>query len=155
MRGLLEKIAKTSFQVRKDPGDSALFYLALGKRSTLLALYKSVKDQKLVDFLQKDLESPKVKADAAKNAYFLQGRHRYELAAAFFLLAGSLKDAVHGLIQYHQKYFLADEICLTGTYAHSRLSVGVGCVSSSGRRQWTSVYQRHPRQDPPVRPAEQ
>ncbi len=29
LRGLVEKIAKVNFLVRKDPGDSALYYLAL------------------------------------------------------------------------------------------------------------------------------
>ena len=78
LRGLIEKIAQTAFKARKDPGDCALFYLALNKKGALSVAYRSVKDQKLVDFLAQDFTQDRWKIAAAKNAYALQGKHRYK-----------------------------------------------------------------------------
>jgi hypothetical protein len=76
LRALVERIAKVHFMMKKDPADSALFYLALKKRGALAVLYKSTKDQKIVDFLNNDFTDPKNITSAAKNAYRLQSLHR-------------------------------------------------------------------------------
>lgn len=76
LRGVIEKVAQAAFKARKDPGDCALFYLALNKKGALSVAYKSVKDQKLVDFLSNDFTQMRWKTAAAKNAYALQGKHR-------------------------------------------------------------------------------
>eukprot|EP01105_Mastigella_eilhardi_P019394 TRINITY_DN4557_c0_g1_i2.p1 TRINITY_DN4557_c0_g1~~TRINITY_DN4557_c0_g1_i2.p1 ORF type:complete len:2290 (+),score=469.94 TRINITY_DN4557_c0_g1_i2:945-6872(+) len=94
MRAMVERTAKTKFTKNKNPNDAALFYLLLGKKSTLSALYKASKDSTLAQFLDNDFTTEKWKRIAAKNAYKLEGQHRYELSAAMFLLGGSVKDAV-------------------------------------------------------------
>lgn len=45
-------------------------------------------------FLSNNFEEPRWRTASLKNAYALMGKHRFEYAAAFFLLAGHLKDAV-------------------------------------------------------------
>lgn len=49
---------------------------------------------KLADFLGRDFRIEAGASAAAKNAFALLGQHRYELAAAFFILAGRKRDAV-------------------------------------------------------------
>lgn len=49
----------------------------------------------MADFFMHDFNiEDKWKKAALKNAFILMGKQRFEHAAAFFLLAGSLKDAV-------------------------------------------------------------
>lgn len=79
LRALVEKIAKVNFMAKKDPADSALFYLALKKKGALIVLYKSAKEQKLVDFLSRDFTQQKNITAAAKNAYELSKLHRQGL----------------------------------------------------------------------------
>jgi len=45
--------------------------------------------------LRNDFTDPRWKTAALKNAYALLGKRRFEYAAAFFLLAGNLQDAVN------------------------------------------------------------
>lgn len=51
--------------------------------------------------LTHDFTQERWKTAALKNAYALMGRRRFEYAAAFFLLAGNLKDAVSVLHNQH------------------------------------------------------
>lgn len=94
LRQLIEKIAKCSFQVKSEPLDAALFYLAMKKKGVLWALFKTVKDTKMSDFFKNDFTESKWQTAALKNAFVLLGKQRFEHAAAFFLLAGRLKDAI-------------------------------------------------------------
>jgi len=95
----IERLAKAQFLQRRDPHDCALMYMALNRKSVLLGLFKTVKDKKLVEFLARDFTKREHQAAAQKNAYVLMGQHRYELAAAFFLLGNSLEDAI--CVCYH------------------------------------------------------
>lgn len=76
LRQIIEKVAQAAFKARKDPADCALYYLALKKKGALSVAYKSVKDQKLVDFLANDFTQLRWQTAATKNAYQLQGKHR-------------------------------------------------------------------------------
>jgi len=51
--------------------------------------------QKMSQFYSNDFDQPRWQQAALKNAYVLLGRQKFEYAAAFFLLGGKLKDAVH------------------------------------------------------------
>jgi len=91
----------------RDPSSCALIYLALGKKSTLIQLYKTVGEEKIAKFLQRDFD-PDAPPDspernncvlAARNAYKLIGQHKFEYAAAFFLLSGSIKDTMDILVR--------------------------------------------------------
>jgi hypothetical protein len=48
----------------------------------------------MVDFFKNNFEEDRWRKAALKNAFDLLGRQRFTHAAAFFLLAGSLHDAV-------------------------------------------------------------
>jgi hypothetical protein len=87
-------VAKAAFQMKHDPLDAAIFYLAMKKKSLLHALYKSIRDTKMATFFANDFTDPRWSKAALKNAYALLGKQRFEHAAAFFLLGGALKDAV-------------------------------------------------------------
>lgn len=48
----------------------------------------------MTDFFSNNFSEDRWRKAALKNAYALLGKQRFEHAAAFFLLAGNLKDAV-------------------------------------------------------------
>lgn len=99
LRKLIEKLAKAAFKVNHDPLDSALYYLAMKKKSLIWGLFRSVHDRRMTEFFQNNFADEKWRKAALKNAYALLGKQRFEHSAAFFLLAGSVWDAV--------------EVCLT------------------------------------------
>jgi hypothetical protein len=57
-------------------------------------LLRSSNLRTLADFMERDFSDPKHQAAAGKNAYVLLGKHRFELAAAMFILAGSTGEAL-------------------------------------------------------------
>lgn len=100
LKNLIEIVCKTKFQATKNPMDSALFYLAMKKKSLLQSLYRTVRDNKMAAFLKNDFTQARWKTAAKKNAFVLLSQQRYEHAAAFFLLADSLQDALELLLKY-------------------------------------------------------
>ena len=107
LKNLIEIVCKTKFQVTKNPLDCALFYLAMKKKTLLQSLYRTVKDLKMATFLKHDFTEARWKTAAKKNAFVLLGQQRYEHAAAFFLLADSLEDALELLLKYSKDIQLA------------------------------------------------
>jgi len=101
LRRYVEIMAKNQFNNAdpKDPIACSLFYLALQKRKVLGGLWKMATNhpdqQKMSQFYSNDFDQPRWQQAALKNAYVLLGRQKFEYAAAFFLLGGKLKDAVH------------------------------------------------------------
>lgn len=95
LRKLIEKVAQSAYQARQDPLDAALFYLAMKKKTLICALLRRVNcDKRLLKLFEQDFNDPVNRKKALKNAYALLGLHRFEHAAAFFILAGSIWDAV-------------------------------------------------------------
>ncbi|XP_077556185.1 rabconnectin-3 alpha isoform X7 [Haemaphysalis longicornis] len=94
LRRIVEKLAKSAFQANNSPLDAALYYLALKKKTILAGLYRTVNDKRMSDFFHNDFNQDRWRKAALKNAYVLLGKQQFEHAAAFFLLAGSVKDAV-------------------------------------------------------------
>ncbi|CAG9833364.1 unnamed protein product [Diabrotica balteata] len=90
----VQVLAKASFQVNQDPMDAALYYLALNKKNLLWGLYRSKRDDRMTAFFSNNFTEDRWRKAALKNAYALLGKQRFDHAAAFFLLAGNLKDAV-------------------------------------------------------------
>ena len=78
----------------QEPLDASLFYLAMKKQSLMKGLFKTVSNHKMMTFFAKDFSAERWKKAALKNAFVLLGKQRFEQAAAFFLLAGKLWDAV-------------------------------------------------------------
>ncbi|KAF2722534.1 hypothetical protein K431DRAFT_283958 [Polychaeton citri CBS 116435] len=88
-----ELIAQSEYRSLQppDPVNATLFYLALRKKQTLLALWRIAtwhKEQRTtMNFLKRDFTLPEARTAAKKNAYALMGKRRFRYAAAFFLLA--------------------------------------------------------------------
>ncbi|KAI9307260.1 RAVE protein 1 C terminal-domain-containing protein [Cunninghamella echinulata] len=110
-------IARNTYLAKetKDPVDCTLFYLALRKKALLQNLWRSCsfhKEQRvMVKFLANDFTQPRWQTAAAKNAFVLLGRQRFEYAASFFLLADRLKDAINVILKNLRDYHLAIAIC--------------------------------------------
>ncbi|XP_050306486.1 dmX-like protein 2 isoform X3 [Anthonomus grandis grandis] len=94
LRQCVQIMAKAAYQAEQDPMDAALYYLAMRKKNLLWGLYRSKRDQRMTDFFSNNFTEDRWRKAALKNAYALLGKQRFEHAAAFFLLAGNLKDAV-------------------------------------------------------------
>jgi WD40 repeat protein len=112
LRELMERVAATQFAINQKPGDAALFYVALRKRSALAALYQSVGDKRLAEFFSHDFDgSERWQSAAVKNAFVLLSQQRFELAAAMFALGGSLRDMVRVLVDKLHDFQLALVAC--------------------------------------------
>uniref|UniRef100_A0A8C1VV34 Dmx-like 2 n=1 Tax=Cyprinus carpio TaxID=7962 RepID=A0A8C1VV34_CYPCA len=94
LRRIVEKVAKAAFQRHNDPLDAALFYLAMKKKAVLWGLFRSQNNEKMTQFFSHNFSEDRWRKAALKNAFSLLGKQRFEQSAAFFLLAGSLKDAI-------------------------------------------------------------
>ncbi|VDN05634.1 unnamed protein product [Thelazia callipaeda] len=107
LRMIIEKLAKAAFQKKQDPLDASLYYLLMKKKNLLTHLFKTVKDTKMLEFFLHDFNEEKWKKAALKNAFVLMGKQRFQHAAAFFLLAGSIKDALQIVVNKLQDLQLA------------------------------------------------
>ncbi|KAK2103699.1 DmX-like protein 2 [Saguinus oedipus] len=101
LRRCIEKVAKASFQRNNDALDAALFYLSMKKKAVVWGLFRSQHDEKMTTFFSHNFNEDRWRKAALKNAFSLLGKQRFEQSAAFFLLAGSLKDAIE--IDSHTK----------------------------------------------------
>lgn len=88
------QVAKASYTANQDPMDAAIFYLAMKKKSLVWALFRSRRDDRMTQFFSNNFEENRWRKAALKNAFALLGKQRFEHAAAFFLLAGALRDAI-------------------------------------------------------------
>ena len=102
IRSQFEAVARAEYNRETDirnPVSCSLFYLALDKKTILQSLWRrtvGVKEKEAtMKLLSHDFNQEKAKSTALKNAYALLSRRRFEYAAAFFLLAGKLQDAIN------------------------------------------------------------
>uniref|UniRef100_A0A8C4NXN1 Dmx like 1 n=1 Tax=Dicentrarchus labrax TaxID=13489 RepID=A0A8C4NXN1_DICLA len=107
LRRCIEKVARASLQRNNDPLDAAIFYLAMKKKAVVWGLYRSQKNAKMTEFFRNNFSEDRWRKAALKNAFSLLGKQRFQHSAAFFLLAGSLKDAVEVCIEKMQDLQLA------------------------------------------------
>ncbi|KAA0714569.1 DmX-like protein 2 [Triplophysa tibetana] len=107
LRRIVEKVAKVAFQRNNDPLDAALFYLAMKKKAVLWGLFRSQHDEKMTTFFSHNFSEDRWRKAALKNAFSLLGKQRFEQSAAFFLLAGSLKDAIEVCLEKMEDIQLA------------------------------------------------
>ncbi|KAF2136963.1 uncharacterized protein K452DRAFT_322103 [Aplosporella prunicola CBS 121167] len=100
LRTQFEVIARNEYTKteERNPVDCALYYLALRKKAVLVGLWRMAtwsREQPATHrLLQNNFNDPRWKSAALKNAYALMGKRRFHYAAAFFLLADHLQDAV-------------------------------------------------------------
>ncbi|XP_010179276.1 PREDICTED: dmX-like protein 2 isoform X3 [Mesitornis unicolor] len=107
LRRCIEKVAKASFQRNNDALDAALFYLAMKKKAVVWGLFRSQHDEKMTAFFSHNFSEDRWRKAALKNAFALLGKQRFEQSAAFFLLAGSLKDAIEVCLEKMEDIQLA------------------------------------------------
>ncbi|KDR85351.1 hypothetical protein GALMADRAFT_132054 [Galerina marginata CBS 339.88] len=113
LKAQFEVIARNEYMAgeNRDPTACSLFYFALGKSKLVQGLWRQAawhKEQALMlKFLGNDFTNPRWKTSALKNAFALLSKQRFEYAAAFFLLGGSLKDAVNVCIKQLGDFQLA------------------------------------------------
>ncbi|KIK91309.1 hypothetical protein PAXRUDRAFT_34992 [Paxillus rubicundulus Ve08.2h10] len=113
MRSHMETIARNEYMAgdNRDPVACSLFYFALGKVKLVHGLWRQAvwhKEQSIMlKFLANNFTQPRWRTAALKNAYTLLSKQRFEYAAAFFLLGGSLKDAVNVCIKQLSDFQLA------------------------------------------------
>ncbi|KAK2603932.1 regulator of (H+)-ATPase in vacuolar membrane [Conoideocrella luteorostrata] len=105
LRDHFEVIARNEYTKGelKDPVECSLFYLALRKKMVLQGLWRMASWNKEQAATQKllahNFDDPKWRRTALKNAYALLSKRRFRYAAAFFLLADHLHDAVEVCIR--------------------------------------------------------
>ncbi|KAF9455073.1 hypothetical protein P691DRAFT_770160 [Macrolepiota fuliginosa MF-IS2] len=113
LKSQLEVIARNEYMAgeNRDPVACSLFYFALGKSKLVHGLWRQAawhKEQSvMLKFLSNNFNQQKWKTAALKNAFALLGKRRFEYAAAFFLLGGSLKDAVNVCVRQLNDFQLA------------------------------------------------
>ncbi|MCJ1477391.1 regulator of (H+)-ATPase in vacuolar membrane [Lambiella insularis] len=113
LRAQFETIARNEYTKtdEKNPIDCSLYYIALKKKTVLLGLWRMAawnrEQSSTQKFLSNNFQEHRWKTAALKNAYALLGKRRFEYAAAFFLLAGNLRDAVNICAQQMQDLQLA------------------------------------------------
>ncbi|KAJ4390451.1 regulator of (H+)-ATPase in vacuolar membrane [Neurospora sp. IMI 360204] len=102
----------------KNPVDCSLFYLALKKKTVLQGLWRMASWNReqgaTLRFLANNFDDPKWRTAALKNAYALMSKRRFVYAAAFFLLADHLQDAVNVCLNQLKDLQLA--IAITRVY---------------------------------------
>lgn len=97
---VFEQMAQSAYRSESppDPVSASLYFLALRKKPTLLALWRIAtwhKEQRTTtNFLKRDFAQADAKTAARKNAYALMGKRRFHYSAAFFLLADDPSSAV-------------------------------------------------------------
>ncbi|KAF9550360.1 regulator of (H+)-ATPase in vacuolar membrane [Mortierella hygrophila] len=113
----MEVIARNQYTSKdeKDPVACTLFYLALRRKKLLHGLWRTAhghaEQAKMVTFLANDFDQDRWKTAALKNAFALLGKQRFSYAAAFFLLADKLQDAVNVCVKHLNDFQLAISIC--------------------------------------------
>jgi RAVE protein 1 C terminal len=130
-RSHMEVIARTEYMAgdARDPVACSLFYFALGKHKLVHGLWRQAawhKEQAvMLKFMSNDFTQSRWRTAALKNAYALLSKRRFgerrhttfleieftgklsEYAAAFFILGGSLKDAVAVCLRHLDDFQLA------------------------------------------------
>ncbi|TFK56949.1 hypothetical protein OE88DRAFT_1743465 [Heliocybe sulcata] len=113
MRSHMEVIARNQYLAgdNRDPTACSLFYFALGKVKLVHGLWRTAawhpEQGLMLKFLSNDFNQPRWRTAALKNGYALLAKQRFQYAAAFFLLGGSLKDAVNVCIKQLSDFQLA------------------------------------------------
>ncbi|WFD05059.1 regulator of (H+)-ATPase in vacuolar membrane [Malassezia vespertilionis] len=110
---LMEHVARASYTSadNADPVQSTLFYLALGRLSTVRSMWRRAvghpdKDR-MTRLLANDFSVKRWRVAAQKNAFVLMSQRRFQFAAALFLLGGATRDAVNVCVRNLHDVWLA------------------------------------------------
>ncbi|XP_015280973.1 PREDICTED: dmX-like protein 2 isoform X3 [Gekko japonicus] len=148
LRRCMEKVAKAAFQRNNDALDAALFYLAMKKKAVVWGLFRSQHDEKMTQFFSHNFSEDRWRKAALKNAFALLGKQRFEQSAAFFLLAGSLKDAIEVCLEKMEDIQLAmviarlyeSEFEISSTYTAILYEKILGCEKDGTGFRCTKLH---------------
>ncbi|KAG8348604.1 hypothetical protein TRVL_00566 [Trypanosoma vivax] len=107
LRAIAERIGREQFQKARDVRDCALMYCLARKPGVVAALCKTTGNAKLEAFFSRNFDEPKNRAAAVGNAYTAVSKNLITYGAAFFILAGEVRNAAHVLLQRHSSVSLA------------------------------------------------
>ncbi|KAG9128028.1 regulator of (H+)-ATPase in vacuolar membrane [Ceratobasidium sp. 392] len=112
LKSQMEVLARNQYMIGdRDPVSCSLFYFALGKIKLVHGLWRQAvwhQDHALmIKFLSNDFTEARWRTAALKNAFALLSKQRFEFAAAFFMLGGSLQDAVNVCLKQLNDFQLA------------------------------------------------
>ena len=108
IRGILDKGSMIRYKQNKDVFEVLFWFVLLGKQKLLVPLFKLEQGQeKFVNFFSLDFSEPKNVEKAINNAFVLKSQKKFELSAAFFLLAKQYTEAIDLLISYSNDVQLA------------------------------------------------
>lgn len=141
---LAERMARADFNYNKNPDDAALWYIALGRGTTLAALYRSQQNTKMSQFLRRNFNLQDNQLAAGKNAYVLVSKHRLQLAVAFFILANDIQGALNLIrtrIKDDQLAIFLARILQNGEYAQKTIEQTVETSSKVGDDHRKSLAQ--------------
>ena len=93
-RELVERMLRQEYLASKDLDLCSIFYIALDKKQVLSGLYRVNKQTAVAHLLTNDFQQERWQNAAIKNAHVLRTQQRYQLAAAFFLLANHIEQAL-------------------------------------------------------------
>ena len=140
IRDLIEKLARMEFQNTKDPMRVAIWFCILRKEKVLAGLFKSVKNAKMADFFGHNFLESRWRQAALKNGYALLGHRRYYDAIAFFLIGGSLKDAIDIAQNRLQDFQLALLIAILYSGQEMRMDLVLEIATSQSDPFVYSIY---------------
>ena len=140
IRDLIEKLARMEFQNTKDPMRVAIWFCILKKEKVLAGLFKSVKNAKMADFFGHNFLEARWRQAALKNGYALLGHRRYYDAIAFFLIGGSLKDAIDIAQNRLQDFQLALLIAILYSGQEMRMDLILEIATSQSDPFVYSIY---------------
>ncbi|KAI8630854.1 RAVE protein 1 C terminal-domain-containing protein [Xylariaceae sp. FL1651] len=151
VRTQFEIIARNEYakSEMKNPVDCSLFYFALKKKAVLQGLWRMAtwnREQGATRrLLANNFDDPKWKTTALKNAYALLSKRRFEYAAAFFLLADHLQDAVNVCLNQIKDIQLAIAIARvydgdTGLVLKKLLENEVLAVAAQEGNRWLASW---------------
>lgn len=111
LKNIVEKLAMMVFKTTKNADDVLLWYVLLDKINVLIPLYRMSGNNKMIGFLSNDFNEDRWRTAAQKNAFVLLGQKRYTMAISFFLLGGSLDDAIAVTLDHLKDLMLAILFC--------------------------------------------
>ena len=103
----MSKVASAQFKKNRDPDEVLLLYIAMKKTPMAIALYKSVQNQKVVQFLANNFSEQRWSTAAKKNGFNLMKKGKFLMAAAFLLLGDDLDMAITVLVKNAQNPMMA------------------------------------------------
>ncbi len=107
LKQVAEGLAKVQFLAKKDPFDCMLLYVALKRLSVLSKMFKVAKKDKVAEFLVNDFTQERWQTAALKNGYAMLKQQQFVQAAAFFLVAGKIRDCLGLLLKHEKDYMMA------------------------------------------------